>query len=239
MNNLTHTSTLSPLPSTSADKAVQGLPAGPIDNDWSDFMTGSTQVGQGQPETLVHSLSDRGLSIRRYENGVVEIHLKRPQIERLVHTSGNAGGLAFSGHEPSETYTFNSMGGALLALDDQMFEAAMLELKNDQACEAVIAFRQQAQHALDDLKQAVIDAFSTSRDKLELSREMHEAMHYLDQVGDTPGKTAWLAMKLNHGSVPDYRELLQAVKHLHAETTGPKSVVLTEAITQMGTRESD
>jgi exoenzyme U len=200
-------------------------------------MTGSTQVGQGQPETLVRSVSDQELSIRRYENGVVEIHLKRPQIERQVPTGGNTRGLAFSSHEPGETYTFNSMGGALLALDDQMFEAAMLELKNDQACEAVIAFRQQAQHALDDLKQSVIDAFSTSGDRLELSREMHQAMHYLDQLGDTPGKTAWLAIKLNHGSSPDYRELLQAVKRLQAETAGPKSAVLTEAIKQMDIRD--
>lgn len=234
MSNPTLTSTFSPPLSTSADNA-----ADPINNDWSDFITGSTRAGQGQLETLVLSLSDRELSIRRYENGVVEIHLKRPQIERLVHPGGNARGLAFSGHEPSETYTFNSMGGALLALDDQMFEAAMLELKDDQACEAVIAFRQQAQHALDDLKQAVIDAFSTSRDRLELSSEMHEAMHYLDQLGDTAGKTAWLAMKLNHRSAPHYRELLQAVKRLHAETTGPKSMVLTEAIKQMGTGTPD
>lgn len=187
-------------------------------------MTGSTQVGQGQAETLVRSLSDQGLSILRYENGVVEIHLKRPQ------------SFAFSGHEPTEKYTFNSMGDALLALDNQMFEAATLELKNDQTCEAVIAFRQQAQHALDDLKQAVIDAFSTSGNGLKLSRGMHEAMHYLDQLGDTPGKAAWLAIKLNHRSAPDFRELLQAVKRLHAETTGPKSVVLTEAITQMDIR---
>lgn len=234
MSNPTHTSTFSPPPSTSAENAADS-----INNDWSDFITGSTLVGQGQLETLVQSLSDRELSIRRYENGVVEIHLKRPQIEHQMHTGGNARSLAFSGHKPSETYTFNSMGGALLALDDQMFEAAMLELKNDQACEAVIAFRQQAQHALDDLKQAVIDAFSTSRDRLELSREMHEAMHYLDQLGDTPGKTAWLAMKLNHRSAPDYRELLQAVKRLHAETTGPKSMVLSEAIKQMSTGTSD
>ncbi|EJN30593.1 hypothetical protein PMI35_01864 [Pseudomonas sp. GM78] len=188
-------------------------------------MSGSAQVGQGHAETLLRSLSDQGLSILRYENGVVEIHLKRPQR------------FAFSGHEPNEKYTFNSMGDALLALDDQMFEAATLELQNDQACEAVIAFRQQAQHALDDLKQAVIDAFSISRERLELSGEMHQAMHYLDQLGDTPGKTAWLAIKLNHRSAPGFRELLQAVKRLHAETPGPKPAVLTEAIKRMDIRD--
>lgn len=239
MSNFTHTSTISPLPSTSPGDDNQGLSTGPIDIDWCDFMNRSTQVGQGQPETLVRSLGDRGLSILRYENGVVEIHLEHPQIERLVHTGSKARGFAFSGNERSDTYTFNSMGSALLALDDKMFEAAMLELKDDQACEAVIAFRQQAQHALDDLKQAVIDAFSTSRDRLELSSEMHEAMHYLDQLADTPGKTAWLAMKLNHRSAPNYRELRQAAKRLHAESTWPKSMVLTEAIKQMGTETPD
>lgn len=140
-------------------------------------------------------------------------------------------------NEPSEKYTFNSIGGALLALDDQLFEAAVPELKNDQACEAVITFRQQAQLTLADLKYALIDAKAKTNGSLALTPEMRKGIDTLDQLGDTPGKTEWLAKKLNHGNAPDYMELLQAVKRMDAGTTGPKSAVLTEAIKEMDARD--
>lgn len=142
-----------------------------------------------------------------------------------------------SRNKTGETYTFNSIGGALLALDDPMFEVAALELRNDQASEAVITFRQQAQLALTDLKHALIDAKAAAKGSLALTTEMRKAIDTLDQLGDTPGKTEWLAKKLNHGNVPDYMELLQAVKRMDAGTTGPKSAVLTEAIKEMGARD--
>ncbi|WP_448109640.1 patatin-like phospholipase family protein [Pseudomonas azerbaijanoccidentalis] len=136
-----------------------------------------------------------------------------------------------------ETYTFNSIGGALLALDDRLFDATVLELQNDQASEAIITFRQQAQQALADLKRALTDAQSTSKDTLALTTEIRKAIDTLDQLGDAPGKTEWLAKKLNHGNVPDYMELLQAVKRMDAKSTGPKSAVLTAAIKEMGARD--
>jgi exoenzyme U len=52
-----------------------------------------------------------------------------------------------------------------------------------------------------------------------------------------PGKIDWLAKKLNHGNVPDYMELLQAVKRMDAGTTESRSAVLTKAIEEMGTRD--
>ncbi len=140
-------------------------------------------------------------------------------------------------HERSETYTFNSIGAALLALDDRLFDAAALELKNDPACEEVINFRQQAQQALADLSQALIDAKATTSGTLVLDAQMREAIDALDQLGDKPGKIEWMANKLNHGNVPDCMELLQAVKRMDAGTTGPKSVVMTCAIEVMSWRD--
>jgi exoenzyme U len=140
-------------------------------------------------------------------------------------------------HEAIETYTFNSIGGALLALDDRLFDAARLELKNDQASEAVIAFREQAQLVLADLQHALVNAKALVSDKLELTDDMYRAFKRLDALGNTSGKIEWLAKKLNHGNAPDYMELLQAVKRMDAGTTGPKSVVLTKAIEEMGTRD--
>lgn len=136
-----------------------------------------------------------------------------------------------------ETYTFNSIGSALLALDDQLFEAVALELQDDEDSAAVITFRQQAQQALTDLKHALIDAKAITKNTLTLTTEMRRAMATLDQLGDTPGKIDWLAKKLNHGNNPDYMELLQVVKRMDARTTGPKFVVLTEAIKEMGSRD--
>jgi exoenzyme U len=137
----------------------------------------------------------------------------------------------------SETYTFNSISGALLALDDQLFDAAAIELQDNVDSAAVISFRQHAQQALSDLKYALIDAKATTKDMLTLTTEMRKAMATLDQLGDVPGKIDWLAKKLNHRNDPDYIELLQAVKRMDAGATGPKSVVMTEAIKEMGLRD--
>lgn len=140
-------------------------------------------------------------------------------------------------HERSETYTFNSIGGALLALDDQLFEAVAKELQHIPGCEEVINFRQHAQETMMVLSQALSDAKKTTKKSLSLTEEMRKAIRTLDLLGDTPGKTEWLAKKLNHGNTPDYMELLQAVKRMDAGTEGPKSVVLTEAIKEMNIRD--
>ena len=139
--------------------------------------------------------------------------------------------------ENKETYTFNSIGGALLALDDRLFGAAAKELQNDRDCAEIINFRQQAQQTMADLSQALIEAKATGAEKLDLTAPLKDAINTLDQLGDTPGKVEWLAKKLNHGNAPDYMELLQAVKRIDAETVGPKSVVLTKAIEEMGVRD--
>lgn len=141
-----------------------------------------------------------------------------------------------SRNETVETHTFESIGGALLALDDQMFEEAILALQNDQASEAVIVFRQQAEQALTGLKKVLADAKAATKGLLVLTTEIRNAIATLDNLGNAPGKTEWLANKLNHGSIPDYMELLQAVKRMDTGTTGPTSAVLTEAIKEMDVR---
>lgn len=141
-------------------------------------------------------------------------------------------------HKSTETYAFSSIGGALLALDDQLFDAAAEKLEGDQASAAVITFRQQAKKTLKNLQQALshVKAEATPQ-KLSLTGAIRDAISHLDQLADTQGKTEWLAKKLNHGNVPDYMELLQAVKRMDAGITGPKSAVLTKAIEEMGMRD--
>lgn len=142
-----------------------------------------------------------------------------------------------SRHESSKTYTFASIGGALLALDDTLFEATAHELQNDQQSLTVITFRQEAQQALNALKHALMEAKTKAKDTLVLTSAMRNALATLDQLGDAPGKIDWLAKKLNHGNDPDYMELLQAVKRMDAGAHGPKSAVMTEAIKEMGLRD--
>ncbi|WP_460140749.1 patatin-like phospholipase family protein [Pseudomonas sp. S2_E01] len=141
-------------------------------------------------------------------------------------------------HEDSETYRFSSIGGALLALDDSMFAAAADELLDDPESAAVIEFRQHAQQALENLKQALTDATATTKEgSLALDAPTRDAMRTLDQLGDAPGKIDWLARKLNHGNDPAYMLLLQTIKRLDAGATGPKSMVLSAAIKEMGVRD--
>lgn len=140
-------------------------------------------------------------------------------------------------HEDSETYRFSSTGGALLALDDSMFAAAACELLDDPESATVIEFRQHAQQTLEDLKHALTDTTATTKGSLALDAPIRAAMHTLDQLGDAPGKIDWLARKLNHGNDPAYMLLLQTVKRLDAGATGPKSMVLSAAIKEMGVRD--
>lgn len=161
-------------------------------------------------------------------------------------------------HNRSETYTFNSIGSALLALDDQSFNEVMIELK-EPASEAVIIFRLLAKQVLDVLKSDLVSISEeknklaekeTDKDKadairnatLELTPELLTAFGRLDELGDTPAKIDWLAKKLNHGNDPDYMELLQVVKHMDsqpvdAKQSMQKSVVMTAAIEEMGVRD--
>lgn len=142
-----------------------------------------------------------------------------------------------SSHEHNETHRFDSINSALLALNDPLFEAVAPELQSDQESTAVIDFRQQSQKALTDLKQALKKAKTTMNGMLEFSEEIRQAVTTLDQLGNTSVKIDWLAKKLNHGNDPDLMELLQAVKRIDAGTAGPKSVVMTEAIQEMGIRD--
>lgn len=84
-------------PSSISNDTLPGSPIHPVDHDWGDFITGATGTVQGECETLAHSLTDRMLTIRRFENGVIEMDLKLPDIEHLVLSGGGAKGVAFSG----------------------------------------------------------------------------------------------------------------------------------------------
>ncbi|WP_237885625.1 patatin-like phospholipase family protein [Pseudomonas sp. PGPR40] len=169
-------------------------------------------------------------------NGTVNFSMPLEHKNNLQQRLDNEVSEYLKRHASSETYTFNSIGGALLTLDDRMFDAAANELQNDPACADVIDFRQQAQQTMANLSQALLEAKATSPDKLNLTAPLKDAINRFDQLGNMPGKIEWLAKKLNHGNVPDYMELLQAVKRIDAETAGPKSVVLTKAIEEMGVR---
>lgn len=140
-------------------------------------------------------------------------------------------------HQQCQTYTFASMGGALLALNESMFEAAALELHDHPDAAAVIEFRHHAQQALADLKRTLVAVAATQEGPLTLTAPLRVAVDALDQLGDAPGKRAWLAKQLNQGSDPVFMSLLQAVKRLDAGSTGEKSPVMSEAIQEMDRRD--
>lgn len=146
-------------------------------------------------------------------------------------------GQHLSRHDTTETYLFNSLGGALLALNDSLFEVVAHQFQSDPEFKAVIDFRQQAKQALTNLKHALTDAKTTTNDMLELTKDIRETMDTLDQLGDTAAKRDWLAKRLNHGNHADVMELLQAIKRMDTGAAGPKSVVMTEAIEEMGFRD--
>lgn len=84
-------------PLTVSNNVAQGSPKSPADEDWGDFMQCTQREGQGRLETLLNSSTGRELSISRYDNGVVKMELKRPDIKDLVLSGGGAKGVAFSG----------------------------------------------------------------------------------------------------------------------------------------------
>jgi exoenzyme U len=170
-------------------------------------------------------------------NGTVNFSMPLEHKNHLQQKLEVAVGDHLRRHERSETFTFNSIGGALLALDDRLFDAAANELQNDPGCAEVIQFRQAAHQTLAELSQALIEAKATGSDKLDLTAPLKVAIDRLDQLADRSDKIEWLANKLNQGNAADYMELLQAVKRMDAQLVGPKSVVMTRAIEEMGLRD--
>lgn len=170
-------------------------------------------------------------------NGTVNFSMPLEHKNHLQQKLEVAVGDHLRRHERSETFTFNSIGGALLALDDRLFDAAATELQYETGCSEVIQFRQEAQQTLAELSQALIEAKASGSDRLDLSAPLKDAITRLDHLGDRSDKIEWLANKLNQGNAADYMELLQAVKRMDAQLVGPKSVVMTKAIEEMGLRD--
>ncbi|KAB0486242.1 exoenzyme U [Pseudomonas reinekei] len=170
-------------------------------------------------------------------NGTVNFSMPLKHKNHLQQKLEVAVGDHLRRHEHSETYTFNSIGGALLALDDRLFDAVATELNSDPGCAQAIEFRQTAQQTLAELRKALIEAKAIGSERLELTAPLKDAIGRLDQLADRPGKIEWLAKKLNHGNAADFMELLQAVKRMDAQLAGPKSVVMTPAIEEMGVRD--
>lgn len=190
-----------------------------------------------EKQTVVVPLKTEKGDFRGTFNGTVNFSMPLKHKNHLQQKLEVAVSDHLKNGEGSETYTFNSIGGALLALDDSLFDAAANELQNDESSVKIIQFRQQAQQLMADLSQGLIEAKAKYPDLLGLTASLIEAINRLDQLGDTPGKIEWLALKLNHGNAPDYMELLQAVKRIDAQNAGPKSAVLTKAIEEMGVRD--
>lgn len=188
-------------------------------------------------QTVVVPLKTEKGDFRGTFNGTVNFGMPLEYKNHLQQKLEMAVGEHLKRHASTETFTFNSIGGALLALDDRLFDAAATALANDPDCAEVIQFRQQAQHSLAQLSQALLDAKATQSDKLVLTDSMSDAINRLDQLGDNPGKIEWLAKKINHGNAPDFMELLQAVRRIDSQIAGPKSPVMTQAIEEMGVRD--
>ncbi|MFJ3367745.1 patatin-like phospholipase family protein [Pseudomonas sp. NPDC086251] len=158
-----------------------------------------------------------------------------------------------SRNNTSETYTFKSIDGALLALDDQLFNAAATALESDQASGAVITFRQESERALKNLQDIFSKAKEAQEEKYEkltkeekdetktelvLTPEILGAIAELDKLAVTSTQTEWLAKRLNHGNALDSIQLLDTIKLKDATApTASKSHIMTKAIEEMGVRD--
>ncbi|XXE03535.1 patatin-like phospholipase family protein [Pseudomonas sp. Z3-6] len=114
-----------------------------------------------------------------------------------------------------QTFLFDSIEDALLALGDKEFEQLRTELEGDEACAEVIFFRQEAKTALTLLKLAIQKANDLSNPQgeslpLKPTPQISTAIWQIDQFATTPGRQEWLAKRLNHGNDPDFMQFLQA-----------------------------
>jgi exoenzyme U len=137
----------------------------------------------------------------------------------------------------AETYKFESLDEALLALDDPLFDESRVALKDDQPSQDIITFRPLAQEELVILQSAVNAANHSMGGSLQLTTATFNAIATLDQLCDTPAKTEWMAKRLNHGNIPELMQLLQVVRSMDKGSAGPKSPVMTKAIEEMSVRE--
>ncbi|MDO7896369.1 patatin-like phospholipase family protein [Pseudomonas citrulli] len=131
-----------------------------------------------------------------------------------------------------QTFSFTSIEDALLAFGDKDFAQLSPELAGDEACAGLIAFREQAQEALTQLKTAIKQANETSA-TLEPTPPIRRAIWALDQLADQPGKLEWLAKRLNHGNDPDFMQFLQAAVEWDKDAPGALSEVTQQAVENM------
>lgn len=114
-----------------------------------------------------------------------------------------------------QTFSFDSIEDALLALGDKEFKQLRTELKDDEACAETIFFRQEAETALTLLKLAIQKTNSLTNPQgehlpLKPTQQISLAIWQIDQLATTPGRQEWLAKRLNHGNDPDFMQFLQA-----------------------------
>lgn len=131
-----------------------------------------------------------------------------------------------------QTFWFDSIEDALLALGDKAFEQLSIELEDDETCAEAITFRHHAQRALTQLKEAIQEADKAST-KLEPTPPMHMAIWTLDQLADQSGRLEWLAKRLNHGNDPDFMQFLQAAAEWDRGAPNATSEVTGHAVEKM------
>ena len=135
-----------------------------------------------------------------------------------------------------QAFRFASIEDALLALSDEALAQLGPALEHDETCAEVIDFRQQAQQALAQLKQAIREVNETST-RLEPSPPMREAIWALDQLADQPVTLQWLAKCLNHGNDPDFMQFLQAAARWDEGVSTGVCEVIHHAIEEMNLRD--
>lgn len=130
-----------------------------------------------------------------------------------------------------EHHQFDSIGDAVLAMDDEMVACVTPSLQKDFASTDALRFREDARQAL----QAVDNAITAvkSAPTLTLTPQLGAALRNLDALATRPQEVEWLGRQLNAPDRPNYQQLLQAM----SKEPSAVSTVLTSAIAQMTKRD--
>ncbi|MBC3299992.1 patatin-like phospholipase family protein [Pseudomonas sp. SWRI18] len=135
-----------------------------------------------------------------------------------------------------EHHSFRSLDDAALAMDDEMLASVRPTLQKDPAAADVLAFRENAQQALDTLNEAIVAA-NQSQDALAFTPSILSALRNLDALARRPEHIDWLGRRLNLAGERNFQQLLQAAARQIAGGALPMSKVLDGAVTEMKLRD--
>lgn len=157
-------------------------------NNPSNGFDNQTLQPQGQSQTLVERAGSRQITLKQYQNGIVELELALPPVKRMILSGGGAKGVAYS--------------GAVAALEKQGALAGVEMLYGSSVGAIMAAMIASGMNATE------FDTLCDETNLLSLLQSPNESVNWLQQLFSRAGE---MVPKVLPGKAGSYTQLLLSV----------------------------